>query len=162
MTSIVDPKAHFLKRCREVGLSERATNAITANGFETLGTLAFGVGQPGVSLVDGEFETFARNCLGASASIAEISTLKRPVFESHAMLLAHLREQVSNPQASASHPLPAAEREAKLRDLRNRLGGVVIEQQLEPPHHLIDLFSYQWEAKQLEYVSPEKNAVIGS
>ena len=72
------------------------------------------------------------------------------------MLLALLREQVSNPQASASRPLPAVEREAKLRDLRARLGGVVREQQLEPSHHLIDLFSQQWEAKQLEYVSPEK------
>ncbi len=106
----------------------------------------------------GEFQTFARNCLGlgALATIAEISTLKRLVFESHTMLLAQLREQVSNPQASASRPLPAVEREAKLRDLRARLGGVVIEQQLEPSHPLIDLFSQQWEAKQLEYVSPEK------
>ena len=34
MTSIVDSKAHFLKRCREVGLSDRAVNALTANGFE--------------------------------------------------------------------------------------------------------------------------------
>ncbi len=138
MTLIVDSKAHFLKRCREVGLSDRAINALTANGFETLGTLAFGVGQPGVALIDGEFQTFARNCLGALASIAEISTLKRLVFESHTMLLAQLREQVSNPQAGASRPLPA------------------VEQQLEPSHHLIDLFSQQWEAKQLEYVSPEK------
>ena len=156
MTSIVDSKAHFLKRCREVGLSDRAINALTANGFETLGTLAFGVGQPGVALVDSQFQTFARNCLGALATIAEISTLKRLVFESHAMLLAQLREQVSNPQASASRPLPVVEREAKLRDLRAQLGGVVTEQQLEPSHHLIDLFSQQWEAKQLEYVSPEK------
>ena len=82
MTSIVDSKAHFLKRCREVGLSERAINALT-NGFETLGTLAFGVGQPGVALVDGDFQTFARNCLGALASVAETSTLKHLVFESH-------------------------------------------------------------------------------
>ena len=59
MTSIVDSKAHFLKRCREVGLSDRAINALIANGFETLGTLAFGVGQAGVALVDGEFQTFA-------------------------------------------------------------------------------------------------------
>ena len=32
----------------------------------------------------------------------------------------------------------------------------MIERQLEPSHHLIDLFSQQWEAKQLEYVPPEK------
>ena len=156
MTSIVDSKAHFLNRCREVGMSDPAINALTTNGFETLGTLACGVGQPGVALVDGEFQTFARNCLGALASIAGIPTLKRLVLESHTMLLAQLREQVSNPQASASRPLPAVEREDKLRDLRTRLGGVVIEQQLEPSHHLIDLFSQQWEAKQLEYISPEK------
>ena len=59
MTSIVDSKAHFTKRCREVGLSDRACNALTANGFETLGTPAFGVGQPGVALADGEFQTTA-------------------------------------------------------------------------------------------------------
>ena len=96
------------------------------------------MGQPGTALVDGEFQTFARNCLGALATIAEISTLKRLVFESHTMLLAQLREQ--------------------LRDLRARLGGVVIKQQLEPSHHLIDLFSQQWEAKQLEYMSLLRNA----
>ena len=45
------------------------------------------------------------------------TTLKRLLFESHTMLLAQLREQVSNPQASASSSLPAVEREAKLRDL---------------------------------------------
>ncbi len=110
--------------------------------------------------MDGEFQTFARNCLGALASIAEISTLKRLVFESHTMLLAQLREQVSNPQAGASPPLPAMEREAKLRDLRTRLGGVVIEQQSEPSHHLIDLFSQQWEAKQLEYISLKNAQVV--
>ena len=97
-------------------MSEQIT-ALTTNGFETLGTLAFGVGQPDVALVDAEFQTFARNCLGALASIAQISTLKRLVFESHTMLLAQLREQVSHPQASASSSLPAVERETKLRDL---------------------------------------------
>ncbi len=72
------------------------------------------------------------------------------------MVLARLSEQVSHPDVNESRNLPAVEREARMTNLKARLIGVVIDHQLEPSHSLIDTFSRQWEARQLEYVSPEE------
>ena len=68
--------------------------------MDTLGTLAFGIGQPGVPLADEAFANFARNQLGALASVADIAILKRLVFQAHCMVLAQLREQVSHPDVN--------------------------------------------------------------
>ena len=65
MTSIVDSKAHFDKRCAEFGLSARSIHQLRHNGYDTLGKLAFGVGQPGLTMVEAEFNTFSQNVLGA-------------------------------------------------------------------------------------------------
>ena len=156
MTTVVDSHAHFAKRCREIGLSERGLASLIGNGMDTLGTLAFGIGQPGVPLADDAFNNFARNQLGALASVADIANLKRLIFEAHCMVLAQLREQVSHPDVNESRKLPAVEREARMTNRKARLVGVVIDHQLEPSHSLIDIFSRQWEARQLEYVSPER------
>ena len=88
--------------------------------------------------------------------LGDISTLKRLLFEAQTMLLAQLREQVSNPDAGTQRKLPAVERETRFRNLRTRLAGVVIEKSLEPSHSLLDLVSQQWESKQLTYISPER------
>ena len=139
-----------------MGLSERGLNNLVTGGMDTLGTLAFGIGQPGVPVPEDAFNAFARNQLGALASVADMAILKRLVFESHCMVLAQLREQVSHPDINENRKLPAVEREARMTNLRGRLNGVIIDHQMEPSHSLIDLFSRQWEARQLEYVSPEK------
>ena len=94
MTSIVDSKAHFSKRCAEIGMSARALASLTANGYETIGMLAFAIGQPGVALVDDSIQAFARATFGAGAAMSDVTALKRMVFESHTMVLAQLREQV--------------------------------------------------------------------
>ena len=41
------------------------------HGCDTLGKLAFGVGRPGVTLVDAEFNTFSQNVLGAKLLVKE-------------------------------------------------------------------------------------------
>ena len=156
MTSIVDSKAHFSKRCAEIGMSTRALASLVANGYETIGMLAFAIGQPGVPLVEDTIQQFARTTFGVAAPMADVTALKRMVFESHTLVLAQLREQVANPDAATMRKLPAVERKAKMRGLRARLTGVVVEHQLEPSHALLDVFSRQWESRQLEYVHAEK------
>ena len=118
--------------------------------------LAFAVGQPGVPLVDAEVQTCGRNTFGAMAPMSDVTALKRMVFESHTMILPQLRKQVSNPDAAATCKLPAVEREAKLRSLRARLTGVILEHQLAPSHALLDTFSQQRDNSQLEYARAEK------
>ena len=83
MTSIVDSRAHFWKRCSDVGMTERATNHLAQNNLDTMGKLAFSIGQPGHPLDANEFAAFAQNTLGALHNQADTAVLKRLVFEGH-------------------------------------------------------------------------------
>ena len=156
MTSIVDSKAHLVKRCTDMGMSERALHQLTQNNLDTLGKLAFSIGQPGQPLDNNEFENYARNTLGAMMSQADAAVLKRLIFEGHTMVLGQLRELVTDPNAAASRKLPAVEREHSLEELRQKLVGVVLERQLEPSHELLELMMQQKEANQLNYIQLER------
>ena len=156
MTSILDSEAHFRKRSEEVGLSDRGRQAVVVAGYSTLGRLAFGVGQPGTPVPDQEFQRFATNILGGLASMHDVSAIKRLLFEAQTMTMAQLRDQVSNPDAPTMRKIPPVEREAKMRQLRARLPGVVIEKQLEPSHALLNLMGQIWESRQLQYIPIEK------
>lgn len=147
MTSIVDSEAHFTKRAEEVGLSDAGRRALLGAGYSTLGRLAFGVGQPGVQMIEAEFQRFATNVLGGMASMQDISAVRRLLFESQTLVMAQLRDLVTNPEAGLTRKLPPVEREAKMRQLKARLPGVVIEKQLEPSHALLSLASQMWESK---------------
>jgi len=88
--------------------------------------LAFGVGQPGMPVPELEFTRFATNVLGAMATMQDVSSLRRLLFESQTLVMAQLREQVSNPEMQMTRKLPPVEREAKMRQLRARLPGVLL------------------------------------
>ena len=152
MTSILDSEAHFQKRTEEVGMSNRGRQAMIAAGYSTLGRLAFGVGQPGTPVADADFNRFATNVLGAMSTMHEISALRRLLFEAQTMIMAQLREQVSNPDMQTTRKLPPVEREAKMRQLRARLPGVLLEHQMEPSHGLLNLVAQMWETRQLQYI----------
>ena len=124
MTSIVDSKAHLQKRCADMGMSERGVQQLVQNNLDTMGKIAFAVGQPGHPLDIGEFTAFAQNTLGALISQADTAVLKRLVLEGHTMVLGQLRELVADPNAAASRKLPAVEREHRMQQLRGRLQGV--------------------------------------
>ena len=156
MTSIVDSKAHLQKRCTDMGMSQRAIVQPTQNNLDTMGKLAFSIGQPGQPLDSNEFENYARNTLGAMMSQADAAVLKRLIFEGHTLVLGQLRELVSGPDAAASRKLPAVEREHRLEELRRRLVGVVLARQLEPSHELLELMMQQKEANQLNYIQLER------
>ena len=156
MVSIIDSEAHFSKRSEEIGLSIAGQTSLTRAGYTTLGRLAFAVGQPGTPLVEHDFNNFATNILGGMASMHDISSIKRLLFESQTMVMANLREQVTSPDVSASKKMPAVEREAKMRNLRARLPGVLIEKQIEPSHALLNLVAQIWESRQLVYIEVDK------
>jgi len=59
MTSIVDSTAHFAQRMKDVNMSEGGQRAVLAAGFDTLGKLAFGRGQPSAPIEQRLFDRFA-------------------------------------------------------------------------------------------------------
>ena len=156
MTSIVDSKAHLAKRCADMGMSERAIAQLTLNNLDTMGKVAFSIGQPRQPLDNAEFNEYARNTLGAMMSQADAAVLKRLVFEGHTLVLGQLRELVTDPNAALSRKLPAVEREHRMEELRQRLSGVVVERQLEPSHELLEAVMQQKESNQLTYIQMER------
>ena len=156
MTSIVDSRAHFLKRCTDMGMTERGLAQLVQGNVDTMGKVAFAVGQPGHPLDNNEFNNFAQNILGGLINQADTAVLKRLVFEGHTLVLGQLRELVSDPNAAASRKLPAIEREDRLTQLRQRLAGVVVERQLEPSHELLESVMQQKESNQLVYIQLER------
>ena len=51
-----------------MGMSERGVQQLVQNNLDTMGKIAFAVGQPGHPLDIGEFTAFAQNTLGALMS----------------------------------------------------------------------------------------------
>lgn len=156
MTSIVDSVAHLEKRCADMGMSQRGMQQLTQGNLDTMGKIAFAVGQPGHPLDQGEFLQFAQNTLGAMISQSDTAVLKRLVFEGHTMVLGQLRELVTDPNAAANRKLPAVEREHRMAQLKQRLQGVIIERQLEPSHELLEAMMQQKESNQLCYIQLER------
>lgn len=156
MTSLVDSEAHLKKRAEEMMMSDRGLRALITKGITTLGKLAFSHGQPGVPIVSADFDAFSQDVLGAMASLGDQAVLKRLLFEAHTFVLSQLKEQVTNPEAVQTRKIPQVERDAKMVDLKRRLGGVVIERQMEPSHALLDTCAQQWESRQLKYLAPDR------
>eukprot|EP00434_Breviolum_minutum_P026959 symbB.v1.2.023834.t1/scaffold2208.1/size85765/3 len=109
-----------------------------------------------VALDEAAFNLFAQATLGAMANLGDTAVLKRLLFESHTLVLAQLKQQVTDPDGSSSRKMPPVEREARMENLKLRLPGVVIQRQMEPSHSLLDLCIQQWETRQLKFLSPEK------
>ena len=141
-----------------MGMTDRAFQNLVQNNLDTMGKIAFSVGQPGHPLDAAEFTAFAQNTLGAMINQADTAVLKRRVFEGHTMVLGQLRELVTDPNAAASRKLPAVEREHRMTELKQRLRGVVVERQLEPSHELLECMMQQKESNQLCYVQLERLA----
>ena len=139
-----------------MGMTDRAFQNLVQNNLDTMGKIAFSVGQPGHPLDAAEFTAFAQNTLGAMINQADTAVLKRLVFEGHTMVLGQLRELVTDPNAAASRKLPAVEREHRMTELKQRLRGVVVERQLEPSHELLECMMQQKESNQLCYVQLER------
>ena len=141
---------------REMGMTDAGSRVILRSGLNTYGKLAFAHGQPGVALDEAAFNLFAQATLGAMANLGDTAVLKRLLFESHTLVLAQLKQQVTDPDGSSSRKMPPVEREARMENLKLRLPGVVIQRQMEPSHSLLDLCIQQWETRQLKFLSPEK------
>lgn len=104
-----------------------------------------------------EFNRFATNLLGAMGSMQDISSVRRLLFEAQTLVMAQLREQVSNPDMQMTRKLPPVEREAKMKQLRARLPGVLLlEHQLEPSHSLLNTVAQMWETRQLQHIEINK------
>ncbi|CAJ1397362.1 unnamed protein product [Effrenium voratum] len=156
MASLIDSEAHFSKRAGEVRLGDAALRTLRRLGLNSMGSLAYAHGQPGQPLDEASFTNWVQSTVDANVSLGDTSAIKRLLFESQTLVLAALREQVVNPDSAALKKVPEAERDRRMKHLRDTLIGVLIEGPMEPGHALLDLCAQQRESGQLRYIPPER------
>ena len=150
----MDSEAHFLKRASEVHIDQPSLDALTRQGFRTLGQLAFAVGQPGQVIPETDFQNFCRTIV-PSASAACIASIRRLLFEAQTLAVQQLRLQLTSPESASKH-VSEAERDRRMTHLRNTLVGLSIEGPLEPGRKVLDECAHQEATGQLKYLPPEK------
>eukprot|EP00435_Cladocopium_sp_Y103_P046499 s2235_g13.t1 len=155
MVSIVDSEAQFDQRLNQVKVPALLQRALKAAGVNTIPSLAYAFGQPGQPIPSDEFATWVRS-LEPTATVGGVASLKRLLFESQTQLLADLKEKILNPEPTVARKVPAAERDARLVNLKMRLTGVVIEGHSEPSHSLLDLATQLYDQNVLRWIPLEK------
>ena len=77
MASLIDSRAQFAQRCKDVGLSTHIENRLKASGITSLGVLAYSHGQPGQALNEDSFRAWLRTDVDPSIGLADAALVKR-------------------------------------------------------------------------------------
>ena len=154
MSSVLTSVAHFEKKAKEVGLGDDVLRTLKRIGLNTMAKLAHAVGRPGEPLPEATMTAWLAAQLPAS-TVGDQAGVKRVLFEAQTLVVAELREQVSQPERIHSRPMPSAERDQRLTALRNKLVGLEIRGPLEPSHALLDRLVTSQREDVLRYVPPE-------
>ncbi len=96
MASLLDSEAQFIQRANDFRMSESTLRRLKTAGLTTFGILAYAHGQPGQPISDESFENWVSAKVDPSASLADVSSLKRLLFESQTLTLASLEDQISS------------------------------------------------------------------
>ena len=127
MATLLDSEAQFKQRAKECKLSDGAFRDLTRLGLTWFGLLAYSFGQPGQNIADDAFSNWVRHDVNPAFTLADSAALKRLLLESHTLVMASLKEQVVAPDSAAYKKVPATERDAKMKNVRASLAGLLIE-----------------------------------
>ena len=147
----LDSKAAFQPRAAQVDIPVQEVDALELAGIDTFAKYALcSQYQPGAQdeepLVD-----FLANALGQVPTGEMMSKYRRLFFESHALCLQDLRQKVERTEHTETKVLPLAEKVERVNQTKARLPGLLITQQLEPSHQLVDKAVQQWEENSLRH-----------
>ena len=156
MASLLDSEAQFIQRTLDLKLSDELKLGLKRAQLQTLGTLAYAHGQPGQHINDETFSNWITTNIVPGASVADIAGAKRLLFEAQTMMMASLQEQVTVSDQSAVKKIPVVERETKMKAIRTKLCGLLIEGALEPAHCLLDLTANMHQINEVRYIAPER------
>ena len=155
--TILEPTATFQVQADRAGLSTAYIGAIRASGLGTLGKLAYAISTPGVPPIDVQINTFLDAMRpGVASSVADVTAMKRIVFEAQTLTIANLRSSLVATDDSAAKKVAPAERSARITAQRLRLQGLDLSGPLEPSFWLYDSFSAMLDSGELKYIAPNK------
>ena len=157
MAMLLDSEAQFVQRTLDLKFSDELKAGLRRARLQTFGTYAYAHGQPGQNIVDESFETWFTTNVLTGASLADIAGAKRLLFESQTLVLASLQDQVTlQGDHTTVKKIPVAERETKMKLIKEKLCGLLIEGPLEPGHGLLDMAANMWQLNEIRYIPPEK------
>ena len=146
----LDSKVAFQQRALQIDFTTEEVDALELAGVDTFAKYAFcSQYQPGQQ-DEKPLVAFLEAALGEAPN--DLAKFRRLFFESHALCLQDLRQKVERTEHSETKVLPLAEKVERVNQLKSRLPGLLITQQLEPSHQLIDKAVQQWEENSLRYI----------
>ncbi|CAE7248436.1 unnamed protein product [Symbiodinium sp. CCMP2456] len=154
--ALVDSKASFKTRCVDMCGNDTLYQKLAGKDIRTFSDLAFACGTPQSPPSQDDFRNFADEILGVGASLGDTAKLTRLHFEASTYVIAQLKQQVVGDTTDEPKRLPLAENEARYRDLRHRLPGLLIQGELLPSHALVDSVAHMAETNCLTCLAPSK------
>ena len=154
MSLLLESEAQFKSRAKEVGLSDQVIDDFVHANAGTLSKLAFCVGQPGQPIASQDVDTFLQGALGRPPVIAENNAVRRLAFEDQTLLVASLRQIVDQKEEGAPKRIGTVERETRMAAIRVELAGIMISDENEPSHALLEKACQIFETNTLRYLEP--------
>lgn len=102
MATLIDSEAQFGQRLTDLNVADELKRALRNAGLTTYGSMAYAHGQPGQPIVDDAFELWVANNIHQQATVADLSAVKRLLFESQTLVLASLKESLNVPEPSST------------------------------------------------------------
>ena len=156
MAGLMDSEAHFASRGADYGVPPDFMARLRNLGVTTLGHLAFAVFRPGAEVEERVFDDWATDVNGGQPlAMGPAAALRRLHFESEVVITSTVRSTVESSDATP-RPIPIAEKNARLEQLRARFQGLNIQGAGEPSHTLLDECCAQFESRTLKYIEPSR------
>jgi hypothetical protein len=146
--------AFFRERASSIGIDDATVQALTVQGWSTLGEFAFATAQaPGTSSDDTQFRRdVVEPALGANPGPGPVAQLRRLFFEAYTMVASDMRSRVERTDDDPPKKLPRVERENRIDAIRRRLPGARLTDEREPGPSVVDAFTQMADDGQLRYV----------
>ena len=158
--ALLDSKAQFSARAREIGLSTSCVNSLQVHGIDSLSSMAFAVGTTPGECSSQDFQQFISDKNIVLEGSDEF-LVKRLIFEAQTLFMTTIQSQVLSAglpggSDSTTKKLPPVERQARIVEQKQRLVGVIIQGETEPSFELIDLAYAMIDSKSIKFIPPHR------
>ena len=153
--SVVDSKA---ARCAKIGLPDNVVENLGKKGWGTRATFAFSTAVVPGSGDDSKFVKEVVEPILGSATHEQAANLRRLHFESYTLTAADLKRQTETSENDLPREMPRAEVAERITLLQKKLTPLVIEEQLEPSHQVVNWVAQMVEDQRVKYLEWSKVA----
>ena len=153
---MVDSKAAFAARCAKIGLPDKVVEDLDKKGWGTHATFAFSTAVVPGSGDDSKFVKEVVEPILGSASHDQAANLRRLHFESYTLTAADLKRQTETSESDLPRKMPPAEVAERITLLQKKLTPLIIEEQLEPSHQVVNWVAQMVEDQRVRYLEWSK------